>query len=145
MTHIPYKGGGPAYVDLVAGQVELMFTSPVPTLPLVKAEKLRALATTGAKRSAATPELPTIAESGLPGYEASLWYGILAPAGTPRAIVSSLHAQIVRALQLADVRDRFSALGVETIGNTPEEFASYIQTETAKWSKVIKSANVRTD
>lgn len=145
MTHVPYKGGGPAYVDLVAGQVNLMFTSPVPTLPHVKAGKLRALATTGARRSSAMPDLPTIAEAGLAGYEASLWYGILAPAGTPAPIVSLLHKHIVAALALPELKARFGPLGVDIVGSTPQEFLKHIQRETAKWTKVINAANIKPD
>ena len=145
MTHVPYKGGGPAYVDLIAGQVSLMFTSPVATLPHVKSGKLRALATTGAKRSSAMPDLPTIAEAGLPGYEATLWYGILAPAGTPAVIVNMLHKHVVGAVSQPDLRERLGALGVDIVGSTPAEFSTHIQRETAKWAKVIKAANIRPD
>ena len=145
MTHVPYKGGGPAYVDLVAGQVNLMFTSPVATLPHVKAGRLRALATTGARRASALPDLPTIAEAGLTGYEASLWYGILTPAGTSPAIVSLLHKHIVAALAQADFKERMAPLGVDIIGSTPETFRKHIEQETAKWTRVIKAANIRPD
>lgn len=145
MTHVPYKGGGPAYVDLVAGQVNLMFTSPVATLPHVKAGRLRALATTGARRASALPDLPTIAEAGLTGYEASLWYGILTPAGTSPAIVSLLHTHIVAALAQADFKERMAPLGVDIIGSTPETFRKHIEQETAKWTRVIKAANIRPD
>jgi tripartite-type tricarboxylate transporter receptor subunit TctC len=145
MTHVPYKGGGPAYVDLVAGQVNLMFTSPVPTLPHVKAGKLRALATTGAGRSPAMPDLPTIAETGLAGYEASLWYGILSPAGMPAPVVSLLHKHIVAALRQPEMKERFGPLGVEIATSTPEEFLQHIQRETAKWTKVIKAADIKPD
>jgi tripartite-type tricarboxylate transporter receptor subunit TctC len=145
MTHVPYKGGGPAYVDLVAGQVNLMFTSPVPTLPHVKAGKLRALATTGAGRSSAMPDLPTIAETGLAGYEASLWYGILSPAGMPAPVVSLLHKHIVAALRQPEMKERFGPLGVEIATSTPEEFLQHIQRETAKWTKVIKAADIKPD
>ena len=145
MTHIPYKGGGPAYIDLVAGQVDLMFTSPVPTLPFVKAGKLRALATTGAVRSTAMPDLPTVAEAGLPGYEASLWYGILAPAGTPAPVIALLHKEFVRALQAPDVKERFIVLGVDIVGSTPQELAAHLKAEMAKWSKVIRQAGIRVD
>lgn len=145
IIHVPYKGGGPAYVDLVAGQVNLMFTSPVPTLPHVKAGKLRALATTGARRSSAMPDLPTIAEAGLPGYEASLWYGILAPAGTPAPILALLQKRIVAALALPEMKERFGPLGVDIVGSTAQAFLKHIETETAKWSKVIKAAGIKPD
>lgn len=144
MTTIPYKGGGPAYVDLIGGQVQVMFTSPNPTLSYAKAGKLRALAMTGAKRSPAAPELPTIAEAaGLPGYEASLWYGIMAPAGTPGPIVQLLHREITKALGSPDVRGPLAARGVEVIASTPEEFVKHIRSETEKWARVIKEANIR--
>jgi tripartite-type tricarboxylate transporter receptor subunit TctC len=143
MTNIAYKGGGPAYVDLVAGHVDLMFTGLAGTLPFVKSGRLRALATTGQKRSAAAPELPTIAEAGVAGYEASLWYGMLVPARTAREIVSRLHSELARTLQAADVIERFAAAGMDAATSTPEEFSRYIETEMAKWSKVIKDANIR--
>lgn len=144
MTTVPYKGGGPAYVDLIGGQVQVMFTSPNPTLSYAKAGKLRALAMTGAKRSPAAPELPTIAEAaGLPAYEASLWYGIVAPAGTPDTIVQLLHREITKALGSPDVREPLAARGVEVIGSTPGEFVKHIRSETEKWAKVIKEADIR--
>lgn len=144
LTFVPYKGGGPAYVDLMGGQADLMFTSPNPTLSYAKAGKLRALAMTGSTRSAAAPELPTVAEAaGFPGYQAYLWYGILAPARTPREIITRLHAEIIKALQAPDLRDPLVAEAVEIVGSTPEEFAKHLQTEAAKWLKVIKGANIR--
>ena len=146
MTFVPYKGGSLAYVDLIGGQVDLMFTSPTPTLSYAQAGKLRVLATTGAKRSPAAPDLPTIAEAGgLPGYEAGLWYGVVAPAGTPREIIGRLNAEITKALQFPDVRDPLAAQAVETVSSTPEEFATHIKSEIAKWAKVIKDANIRAD
>ena len=146
MTTVPYKGGGPAYIDLFAGQVDLMFTSPNPTLSYAKAGKLRALALTGAKRSPAAPELPTVAEAaGLPGYEASLWYGVMLPAGAPREITQLLNSEIVKALQARDVREPWAAAAIEVAGGTPEEFATYLKNEIAKWSKVIRDANIRAD
>jgi len=145
MTHIPYKGGGPAYVDLIAGQIDLMITSPAPMVPLVKAGKLRALATTGSRRSSSMPDVPTIAEAGVAGFEAISWYGILAPAGTSREIVARLQAEIAKALQLAEVRERFSGQGLEIIGGTPAEFSAYLKVELAKWSRVIKLANIHVD
>ncbi|MBI2292965.1 MAG: tripartite tricarboxylate transporter substrate binding protein [Betaproteobacteria bacterium] len=143
MTFVPYRGGSLAYIDLIGGQVDLMFTSPAATLAYAKAGKLRVLATTGAKRSPATPELPTVAEAtGIRGYEAGLWYGVVAPAGTPRAIVRLLNAEIVKALQFPDVRDPLAVQAVEVVSSTPEEFAMYIKSEIAKWAKVIKDANI---
>lgn len=145
MTHIPYKGGGPAYVDLIAGQVGLMFTSPVPTIPFVKAGKLRAIATTGARRTGAMPHLPTVAESGVPGYEASLWYAIFAPAGTPKDIVAKLHAEIVKGLQSADLRDRIVGLGIDISAGDAARLSAHLQAEIAKWARVIKEANITAD
>lgn len=143
MTFVPYKGGSLAYIDLIGGQVDLMFTSPAATLSYAKAGKLRVLATTGAKRSPATAELPTVAEAtGMRGYEAGLWYGVVAPDGTPRAIVRLLNAEIVKALQLPDVRDPLAVQAVEAVSSTPEEFAMHIKSEIAKWAKVIKDANI---
>jgi tripartite-type tricarboxylate transporter receptor subunit TctC len=146
MTTVPYKGGAPAYIDLMAGQVDVMFTSPNPTLSYAKAGKLRAIAMTGAKRSAAAPELPTIAEAAnLRGYEASLWYGVMLPAGTPREIVQLLHGEIVKGVQARDVREPLAGYAVDVIASTPDEFAAYLRKETDKWSKVIREANIRAD
>jgi tripartite-type tricarboxylate transporter receptor subunit TctC len=146
MTTVPYKGGAPAYVDLMAGQVEVMFTSPNPTLSYARAGKLRAVAMTGAKRSVAAPELPTIAEAaGLRGYEASLWYGVMAPAGTTREIVQLLNAEIVKGVQARDVREPLAGYAVEVIASTPEEFAAYLRKETDKWARVIREANIKAD
>ena len=143
MTFVPYKGGALAYIDLIGGQVDLMFTSPAATLSYAKAGKLRVLATTGAKRSPATPELPTVAEAtGIRGYEAGLWYGVVAPDGTPRAVIRLLNAEIVKALQFPDVRGTLAAQAVEAVSSTPEEFATHIRSEIAKWAKVIKDANI---
>jgi tripartite-type tricarboxylate transporter receptor subunit TctC len=143
MTHIPYKGACPAGVDLLAGQVNLMFTSPVAMLPHIKSGKLRALATTGRARSSAVPDLPTIAELGLTGYEATLWYGMLAPAGTAAPIVATLHRHIVGALGSAELRERLAPLGVDMVGSTPQAFARHLETEVAKWSKVIATAHIK--
>jgi tripartite-type tricarboxylate transporter receptor subunit TctC len=146
MTTVPYKGGGPAYVDLISGQVEVMFTSPNPTLSYAKAGRLRAIAMTGAKRSPAAPELPTVAEAGdLRGYEASLWYGIMAPAGTPPEILQLLHAETSKAVQARDFRDPLAAYAIDVIGSTPGEFSIYLKREMEKWAKVIKDANIRAD
>jgi tripartite-type tricarboxylate transporter receptor subunit TctC len=146
MTFVPYKGGALAYIDLIGGQVDLMFTSPNPTLSYAHAGKLRALATTGAKRSPAAPELPTVAEaSNLPGYEASLWYGVVAPAGTSGEIIRVLNTEIGKALQMPEVRDPLAAQAVETMPTTTDEFGLYIKNEIAKWTKVIKAANIRAD
>jgi tripartite-type tricarboxylate transporter receptor subunit TctC len=145
VRHIPYKGVVAALPDLVAGRVTMMF-SPIPVvLPLVREGKLRALAVTSLGRSSALPQLPSIAESGYPGFEATNWYGLVAPTGTDAAIVRRLHLETVKALALADVRARFDALGIEAIGNTPDEFAAAIRLEIPKWAKVIKAAGIKPD
>ncbi len=146
MMTIPYKGGGPAYVDLFSGQMQVMFTSPNPTLSYAKAGKLRVIAMTSAKRSPAAPEIPTVAEAGgFPGYEASLWYGILLPVGAPREVVQVLHAETTKALKLREVSEPLTTFAIEMIGSTPDEFAAYLKTETEKWTKVIREANIRAD
>jgi tripartite-type tricarboxylate transporter receptor subunit TctC len=146
MTTIPYKGGGPAYVDLIAGQTQVMFTSPNPTLAYAKAGKLRAIAVTSAKRSPAAPELPTVAEAaGFRGYEASLWYGIMLPAGTPAEIVSLLNTEIVRAARTSEFAQPLAAFAIEVIASTPDEFTGYLKNETSKWAKVIRDADIRAD
>jgi len=145
IVHVPYKGHAPAVPDLVGGRVTMMFGSMPDLLPHVREGKLRALAVTSAKRSSVAPELPTIAESGFPGVEATFWFGLLAPAGTPAPIVRKIHAEAVKALALSDVRARFADLGLEPIGNSPEEFAQVIKEEIPKWAKVIKDSGARPD
>jgi tripartite-type tricarboxylate transporter receptor subunit TctC len=144
MVHVPYKGGGPATIDLIAGHVQLMINNVVGALPAARAGKLRALAVTSAKRSSAAPELPAIAET-VPGYEADGWYGVIAPRGTPPAIVSLLRGEIAKAIHLPDVRSRFATLGLEPVGGTPQEFGTLLQKETAKWAKVVKDANIKAE
>jgi tripartite-type tricarboxylate transporter receptor subunit TctC len=143
MVHVPYKGLSPALTDLLSGRVQLMFSSVVAILPHIRAEKLRGLAVTGAKRMPSMPDLPTIAESGLPGYEASSWYGVLAPAGTPREIVVKLNAEFVKALAQPEVRTSLVAEGAEPIGGTPEQFAAYIISEKERMGKLIREAKIR--
>jgi tripartite-type tricarboxylate transporter receptor subunit TctC len=145
IVHIPYKGSPPALIDLLGGRVVLMCSTIAPAMPLVKSARLRALAVTSLKRSAAAPEIPTVAESGLPGYEATAWQGVLAPAGTPRDIIVKLNAELVRVIQLPDVRKQLAEQGYEPAGNTPEQFAEYIKTEIAKWTKVIKAAGLKAE
>src|SRR6266849_4680937 len=143
MVHVPYKGLSPALTDLLSGRVQLMFSSVVAILPHIKAGKLRSLAVTGSKRLSSMPELPTVAESGLIGYEASSWYGVLAPAGTPRAIVARLNAELVKALEQPEVRTSLLAEGAEPIGGTPEQFAAHIRSEKERLGKLIREAKIR--
>ena len=145
MTHIPYKGSAPALTDLLGGQVNLMFDNMPSALPHVKAGKLRALAVTSGKRSPAAPDLPTIEEAGVPGYEASSWFGVLAPAGTPPDIVNKLNAEIVRILKTPEMKERLSSQGAEPVGSSPGEFAAHIKAEMAKWAKVVKESGARVD
>lgn len=142
MVHVPYKGGAPAMIDLIAGQIQLIFSSPPTAVPQVKAGKLRALAVTTAKRSAILPELPTIAESGLPGFEADNWYGIVAAARTPRAIVGRLNAEFVRILSMPEVREVLLRQGLEVAPGTPEAFGAYMKSEYVKWARVIADAGL---
>jgi len=142
MVHIPYKGTTPGVVDLLAGQVSVMAPNLLTALPHIKAGKLRALAVTSARRTVALPEVPTIAET-LPGYESAQWYGVLAPAGTPREIVARLHAEIVRALKHTEVQGRLAADGAEPVGSTPEEFAAFIKSEIDKWARVARAAGIQ--
>jgi len=143
MVHVPYKGVAPALVDLMSGEVQLMFGTLVAILPHIKAGRLRALAVTGRNRSALLPEVPTLAESGLPGYEAGSWYGILAPAGTPGAIVARLNAEINNAIRQPEVRERLAAEGAEVLGGTPGDFASHIKAELSRMGKLMREAGIR--
>ena len=143
MTHVPYKGGAPATTALISGEVQVMFNNAITSVPHIKTGRLRALAVTGAKRSAILPELPTIAELGYPGYEADSWQGIVTIAGTPKAIVSKLHRELVEIIRLPDVSEFLVSQGNEIAANTPEQFGAYIVTELAKWRKVIADAGLR--
>jgi tripartite-type tricarboxylate transporter receptor subunit TctC len=143
MQHVPYKGSGQAVIDLLAGQVQVMFSGMSSVMPHLKAGKLRPLAVTGAQRSPAVPEVPTIAESGFPGFEATAWYGVLAPAGTPQPVVIRLHDEIVRVLKMPDVKERLENVGFELVGGTPEAFGAYIKTEIQKWAKVVKASGIK--
>ena len=144
-THVPYKGAAPALIDVIGGQVQFMCTSPLPAMPHVKSGKLRALAMTGARRSPSAPDIPTVAEAGFKGYETGLWYALLAPAGTPRAIVSRLHDQMVKVVKSPNVTEQLLAQGAEPVGNTPQELDAYIKAEIDRWTKVIAQANIRPD
>jgi tripartite-type tricarboxylate transporter receptor subunit TctC len=142
IVHVAYKGGPPAVNDLVGGHVALMFNSLPAVLPLVKAGRLRALGIASAKRSPTLPDLPTFAEAGFAGFEAGSWYGVLAPAGTPCEVIIRLHAETVRMLALAEVRQKLAAEGAEAIGNTPEEFAAQIQRDMTRWARVAREAKI---
>jgi tripartite-type tricarboxylate transporter receptor subunit TctC len=142
-VHIPYKGGGPAVIELMAGQTQIMFANMPTAIQYVRDGRLRALAVTGARRAPAAPTLPTVAESGVPGYEVTAWYGVSAPAKTPRAIVDRLHAEIVRAVNSPDLRERLTTQGADPIHLTPEQYTVFIQNEIAKWAKVIQAAGIK--
>ena len=143
MTHVPYKGTGPALAGVMSGEVQVMFGGAISTTPQVKNGKLRALAVAGSRRSKALPQIPTVAEAGYPGYEADTWNGMLAPAGTPRQIISKLNAAMQKVLSTREVVDYMVADGAEPAGGTPEQFAAYIRSEHAKWAKVIVAAKVK--
>ncbi len=145
MVHVPYKGAGLAVNALLAGEIQVMFAPMVAVLPQVKAGRLRALAVTSAARSAAVPELATLAESGLTGYEISSWFGLFVPARTPPAVIDKLHRETVKVLQTADVKERFSKEGAEPVGNTPAEFTRYVNSEFVKYAKIVKDNNIKED
>ena len=145
MVHVPYKGITGAVSDLIGGQLAVMFPGSPIALPQAKAGKLRALATTGSKRSPAVPDLPTIAEAALPKYEVSLWYGLLAPANTPQPIVQRLHAELTRIIALPTIRQQWAALGAEPVSTTPEQFAAFLKNDVVKWEKVIRDSGAKMD
>lgn len=143
LVHVPYKGSAPAVIDLIGGQVQAGFNNLIPALPHVKSGRLRALGVSGPARSAAMPEVPTIAESGLPGYEALQWYGVLLPARAQRAIIDRLNQGIGAILRLPEVRERLTHEGGDVIGGTPEQFARHIENEIEKWTRVVNAAGIR--
>jgi tripartite-type tricarboxylate transporter receptor subunit TctC len=145
IVHVPYKGGGPGLVDLLSGQMQFMMTTTPAAMPHVKSGRVRALGVTSAHRSQSLPDLPTIAEAGVKGYEVSTWYGVLAPARTAKPIVSRLHGEIVKLLAVPDTNEKLLAQGFEPVGNTPDEFGAYIKSEIAKWAKVIKTARIKAE
>jgi len=145
MTHVPYKGSAGVLADVLAGQIALTMDNIPVYLPQARAGKIRALAVSSAKRTAGAPEIPTVAEAGVPGFEAVSWFGLVAPAATPKPIVEALSGETARILRLADVNKRISELGAEPVGSTPQQYAAFIQSEIAKWRKVIKDAGVRLD
>jgi tripartite-type tricarboxylate transporter receptor subunit TctC len=142
LVHVPYKGSGPALVDLVGGQVQLMFSNLTAALPQVKSRRIRALAVTGPTRAAAAPDLPTVIEAGVPGYVVISWFGVLVPAATPRELVTRLNTDLARTMAALDIRERLAAEGAEPTVGTPEQFAAFIKSEITQWSKVIKDAGI---
>ena len=140
VVHVPYKGGGPAMVDLLGGQINVIFATAASAVPHIKSGKINALAVTTANRSKLVPELPTVAEAGLPGFEANNWYGIVVPAKTPRPVINRLNSDFVAVLNMPDVKDILFKQGLDAAPSTPEAFGAYIKTETAKWAKVIKAS-----
>lgn len=145
IVHVPYKGSGPAMTDLIAGQVQMTFSSITAALPFIKEGRLRGLATTGAKRAAALSSLPTMTESGFPGFDVNLWLGVFVPSSTPKNIVAALNSEIRKALQNPAVAAGFEKVGADPLGNSPQEAAAYVKNEFTKWAKVIKDANLRAD
>jgi tripartite-type tricarboxylate transporter receptor subunit TctC len=143
MVHVPYKGSAPATTDLLGGQVQVFFGNVLSVIGPVRDHRLRALAVTSLKRQSVAPEVPTMAESGFPGFEAGTWFGLLVPAGTPREIVTRLHADIAKVTRLPDLQKQLEGQGATTIGNTPEQFSAYIKSESAKWEKVLKASGVK--
>jgi tripartite-type tricarboxylate transporter receptor subunit TctC len=142
VVHVPYKGSAPAFTDLIGGQVSMAIDNIPVALPHIKAGKLRALAVTGTKRVPVLPDVPTMAEAGLPGYELTNWLGLVVPAGTPRDIISRIHTDVVKALQMPDVRERLLGMATEPVGSTPDQLGALMKSETAKWAKVIKEAGI---
>ena len=143
ITHVPYKGGGPAMVDLLAGNIQLIFATAASSIGHIKAGKVRAIAVSTAKRSALVPDLPTVAEAGLPGYEANNWNGFFVPAKTPRPIINRLNKEIAAALNAPDIKEFLFKQGLDAAPNTPEQFTAYMKSEMAKWAKVIKAAGIK--
>jgi tripartite-type tricarboxylate transporter receptor subunit TctC len=145
MVHVPYKGGGPAVIDLTGGHVQMMFSTLPSVLGQVRAGRLRGLAVTGARRFPQVQEYPTMIEAGVPGYEVSGWSGMFAPAGAPRDAVTRIAAEVAKILRAPEVKERFSTLGAEPVGNSPDEFASFVRSEIAKWRKVVEFAKIQAD
>jgi tripartite-type tricarboxylate transporter receptor subunit TctC len=143
MVHVPYKGGAPSVVGLLSGEVQILFTSIPSVLPQITARKLKPLAVSTARRSSALPDIPTVDEAGLRGYDASSWYGLFAPAGISKNVLNVLSREIVKIMQVQEVRDRFAADGFEPVGSSPEEFAKFMREEIAKWGKIVKTAGIK--
>jgi tripartite-type tricarboxylate transporter receptor subunit TctC len=145
MTHVPYKGGGQAVIDVVAGQIPMVIIGMTAATPHVRSGRLRAIATTGAQRSFAFPEVPTIAEQGFPGFSADAWYGLLTTAGTPKPIVDKLNAEVVRIMKTPEAKERMASVGFEIVGSTPAEFAKLIREEIPRWTKIVREGNIRAE
>ena len=145
MRHVPYKGDAPGMIDVMSGAVDVALPTAIAAMPSIKSGRLRAIAVTSAKRIPSLPDLPTVAESGLPGYEAVSWGGVMAPAGTPPALINRLNAEINRILRMPDVADKLSSFGAVIVGSTPDEFAAYLKAEIAKWGKVARDNNIKLD
>jgi len=143
MTHVPYKGGPQALSEVISGEIAMVITGLPAALPQVKAGKVRAIAVTTVKRTPAVPGLPTVAEAGVPGYEHTLWNGMFAPAKTPAALVGKVSEDLARAVRLPDVQERFAALGIEPVGNSPQQFDRFFRAEVEKWAKVIRQTGIR--
>jgi tripartite-type tricarboxylate transporter receptor subunit TctC len=145
ITHVPYKGSAPAVTDLIAGQVQVMFDNTPNVLPHVKAGKLKAIAISSKKRSSLAPEVPTVDEAGVPGYDVTVWFGILAPAGTPKEIVARLNTEMVKIMRSPEITDRFNKAGVDVVASSSEEFSAFLKGEVARWAKVVQDANIKAD
>jgi tripartite-type tricarboxylate transporter receptor subunit TctC len=145
LVHVPYKGSTQARTDLLSGRVQVVFDGLLPSLPHIKAGKLRALGVTNSRRAAIVPDVPTIAEAGVPGYQADTWYGLVAPSGTPPDIVERLHAAVSQALTTATLRDKLAAQGAEVVGSTPAAFAKLIDTEREKWTRIVRASGAKVD
>jgi len=145
ITHIPYKGSAPAVTDMIGGQIQLMFDNTPNVLPHVKAGKLKAIAVSSKKRSSLAPEVPTVDESGVPGYDVTVWFGILAPAGTPKEIVARLNTEMVKIMRSPEITDRFNKAGVDVVASSSEEFSVFLKSEVARWAKVVQDANIKAD
>lgn len=145
VTHVPYKGSAPAVTDLIAGQVQVMFDNTPNVLPHVRAGKLKALAVSTKARSPLAPEVPSVDEAGVPGYDVSVWFGVLTVAGTPREVVQRLNAEMVKILQSPEVRERFGKIGVEVVAGTPEHFGAFLKSEVERWAKVVRDAGIKAD
>ena len=145
LTHVPYKGSTPGVIDLIGGQVQVMFTGIPSVLAYIKSNRVRALAVTGKTRTTALPDVPTVIESGVPGYVVSPWFGLLVPARTPPAIIATLHRETVKVLRAPALLERFATEGVDPVGDTPEHFAAYIKEEIVKWGKVVKDTGMRAE